>query len=363
MKGIATLEPRLSRSGKAILAAPVAAIISAVLVLSIAFLAIGRSPVEALYYFFIAPFARVSGLGEVLLKMSPLLLIAQGLAIGFRARIWNIGAEGQFVIGAILGSLLPIYLNTSNSPLLLPAMVVLGAVGGMAWAGIAALLRAQLNTNEVLVTLMLNSVAYQLLYYLVSGPLRDPRGFNFPQSVQFQDAATFPQLISGMRVNASIFIGLGASLLALIFVRRSLLGFKLRVSGAAPLAARYAGFSEKQAIWVSLLIGGCAAGIAGVGEVAGPLGQLQRVLSPGYGYSAIVVAFVGALDPRGILFSSFLMAVIYVGGDLAQTAAGVSYAMTTVLLGVLLVTYLATRLFVDYRVRFRWSEPSRGTVA
>jgi general nucleoside transport system permease protein len=363
VRGFANLEPRLSRSGKAIVVAPVAAVIAAVLVLSIAFLAIGRSPVEAVYYFFIAPFASVSNLGEVLLDMSPLLLIAQGLAIGFRARIWNIGAEGQLVIGAIAGSLLPIYLNSASSPLILPAMVVLGGVGGMSWAGIAAFLRAQLNTNEVLVTLMLNSVAYQILYFLVSGPLRDPHGFNFPQSVQFQDAATFPLLISGMRVNASIFIGLGVSVLAWLFVHRSFLGFKLRVCGAAPMAARYAGFSQTQAIWISLMIGGCAAGIAGVSEVAGPLGQLQRVLSPGYGYSAIVVAFLGALDPLGIVLSSFLMAVIYVGGDLAQTSAGVSYAMTTVLLGVLLVTYLATRLFVDYRIRFRWPEPRRGTVA
>jgi simple sugar transport system permease protein len=323
---------------------------------------LGVSPLRALYYLYVAPLSTTFNVGEVLLKMSPLLLIAQGLAIGFRAKIWNIGAEGQLILGAIGGSLLPIYFNNSQSLLILPAMVVIGAVFGMTWAALAALLRVRFNANEILVTLMLNSVALQLLYYLVAGPLRDPFGFNFPQSALFPDVAMLPVLIPGTRVNISLFIAGIATACAWVLVRHSMVGYKLEVGGTAPNAARYAGFSEKQAVWLSLLIGGAAAGLAGVFEVAGPLGQLQRVISPGYGFAAIIVAFLGGLNPVGILFAAFFMAIILVGGDIAQTSAGVPYALNTVLQGILLVTYIAARLFVDYRVRLKTALPARGGV-
>ncbi|HEU5097155.1 MAG TPA: ABC transporter permease, partial [Reyranella sp.] len=189
--------------------------------------------------------------------------------------------------------------------------------------------------------------------YLVAGPLRDPMGFNFPQSALFPDVAMLPLLIEGTRVNASLFVGLAATVLAWFFVERSMMGYRLEVGGTAPNAARYAGFSEAQAVWLSLLIGGAAAGLVGVFEVAGPLGQLQRVVSPGYGFAAIIVAFLGGLNAVGILFAAFFMAIIFVGGDIAQTAADVPYQVNTVLQGVLLVSYIAARLFVDYRVRRR----------
>ncbi|WP_157014711.1 ABC transporter permease [Mesorhizobium xinjiangense] len=352
------VDTRVHRTRYTALLAPCTAIavtiVGALILMSI----MGVPPLRALYYLYAAPLSGRYNIGEVLLKMSPLLLIAQGLAIGFRAKVWNIGAEGQLILGAIGGSLLPIYFNDSQSALMLPAMVLVGASFGMAWAAMAAFLRARFNANEILVTLMLNSIALQLLYYLVSGPLRDPFGFNFPQSALFPDAAMLPILVGGTRVNVSFFIALIATALAWLLVRRSMIGYKLEVGGTAPNAARYAGFSEKQAVWLSLLIGGAAAGLAGVFEVAGPLGQLQRVISPGYGFAAIIVAFLGGLNPVGILFAAFFMAVILVGGDIAQTAAGVPYALNTVLQGILLVTYIAARLFVDYRVRLRPPAPA-----
>jgi len=349
------VEARIGRSARTSLIAPLAAIIVTVIAGVVIMSVLGIPPLRALYYLYVAPFSTVFNFGEVLLKMTPLLLIAQALAIGFRAKVWNIGAEGQLILGAIGGSLLPIYFNDSESALMLPAMAVIGMVFGMGWAAIAAWLRSHFNANEILVTLMLNSIALQLLYYLVSGPLRDPMGFNFPQSALFPDAAMLPILVEGTRVNVSFFIGLAATVLAWLFVERSMMGYKLEVGGTAPDAARYAGFSEKQAVWLGLLIGGAAAGLVGTFEVAGPLGQLQRVVSPGYGFAAIIVAFLGGLNAVGILFAAFFMAIIFVGGDIAQTAADVPYAVNTVLQGVLLVSYIAARLFVDYRVRLRSS--------
>lgn len=315
------------------------------------------APGRALYYLYVSPLTTKFNFAEVILKMAPLLLIAQGLAIGFRARIWNIGAEGQLILGAIGASLLPIWFNDSANLLMLPAMVIIGGCFGMVWAAIAAALRARFNANEILVTLMLNSVALQLLYYLVSGPLRDPFGFNFPQSALFPDVALLPILIEGTRANVSILFALLVTFLAWLFMERSFPGYKLQVGGSAPDAARYAGFNEKQAIWLSLLVGGLAAGIAGVFEVAGPLGQLQRVVSPGYGFAAIIVAFLGGLNAIGILAAAFFMAVVFVGGDIAQTSADVPYTVNTVLQGILLVSYIAARVFTDYRVRFGSAVP------
>ncbi len=346
------IEPRTSAAGLLAVIPPVLAVLATVLASALILTALGVSMWDALHYLYLAPFSSRFNFAEVLLKMAPLLLIAQALAIGFRARIWNIGAEGQLILGAIGGSLLPIVYNDSVSPLMLPAMALVGMAFGMGWAAIAAWLRARLNANEILVTLMLNSIALQLLYYLVSGPLRDPYGYNFPQSALFPDVAMLPTLISGTRANAGLVVALLATLAAWGLTQRSFAGFRLKVGGLAPGAARYAGFSEKRAIWMALLIGGGAAGLAGVFEVAGPLGQLQRVVTPGYGFAAIIVAFLGGLNPLGILAAAFFMAVIYVGGDIAQTAAGVPHSVNLVLQGVLLVTHVAARVVTDYQVSF-----------
>lgn len=349
------VEPRLTRTTRLSLVAPLAAIVVTMLVGMTILQFLGVPSPRAFYYLYIAPMASLYNVGEVLIKMAPLLIIAQALAIGFRANVWNIGAEGQLILGAIGASLLPIYFNDSQSMLMLPGMAVIAMLFGMVWAGIAAWLKTRFNANEILVTLMLNSVALQLLYYLVTGPLRDTGGMNFPQSVFFPEAAMLPTIIPGTQANVSIFVALAATVLAWFFVKRSMLSYKLDVGGAAPNAAHYAGFNKSQAVWFGLLIGGAAAGLVGMTQVAGPLGQLQRILSPGYGFAAIIVAFLGGLNAVGILFAALFLAIIIVGGDIAQTSAGVPYAVNTVLQGVLLVAYLAARLFVDYRIRWRTS--------
>lgn len=346
------LEPRAQHSALISVQVAVLAVILTALGGSVLFMIYGVSPTKGLAAVFYEPLQSTYGIGEVLLKMAPLLLIAQGLAIGFRAQVWNIGAEGQLILGAIAASCLAIYFEGTQSALLLPAMIVAGMLAGMGWAGIAAFLKTRFNANEILVTFMLTSVALQLLYYLVTGPLRDPMGFNFPQSISFGAKAMFPVLIPGTRANASLLMGLAVTLAAYIFVRYSFAGYRLSVGGLAPGAAAYAGFSSKKAVWLALLISGGAAGLAGVGEVSGPLGMLQRNISPGYGYAGIIVAVLGGLHPVGILFASAIMALVYVGGDFALLSVGVPDAVTGILQGMLLIFYLAVSVLMTNRLRW-----------
>jgi len=352
------LEPRETHSILVPIQVAILALILTTLCGAVLFAIYGVSPLKGLHAVFVEPLQSTYGIGEVLLKMAPLLLIAQGLAIGFRAQVWNIGAEGQLILGAIAASVLAIQFDGTSSPLLLPGMILAGMVAGMAWAAIAAFLRTQFNANEILVTFMLTSVALQLLYYLVTGPLKDPMGFNFPQSISFGSSAKFPLILENTRANASLFIGLVVTVIAAIFVRYGFANYKLSVGGLAPGAAFYAGFSSKRAIWVALLVSGGAAGLAGVGEVAGPLGQLQRTVSPGYGYAGIIVAVLGGLNPIGILFAAAIMALVYVGGDFALLSVGVPDAVTDILQGILLISYLACSLLLTMRLRVVKEEPA-----
>ncbi len=324
------------------------------------FLALGQQPGAALRTFFVTPVSTWNGVAELLLKAAPLVLIAQGLTIGFRANVWNIGAEGQLTLGAIAASALAIRFDGTTSGWLLPAMVAAGVLGGMAWAAVPAYLRTRFHANEILVTLMLTYVAGLLLSYLVHGPMRDPQGLNFPQSILFGESALFANLVPGTRLNVSVLFALAITAGAWIFVTRTFAGYQMLVGGLAPLAARYAGFSEARAVWTALLISGAAAGLAGVGEVAGPLGQLLPTVSPGYGFAAIIVAFVGRLHPLGIVAAGLLMSLLYLGGEAAQIALQVPYAVTSLFQGLLLFCLLGSDLFVFYRVRRAHSRSSIG---
>jgi len=320
--------------------------------------AIGLNPLNAFHAFFIEPIDDLYGLGELGVKAAPLMLIAVGLAIGFRSNVWNIGAEGQLTFGAICGGGLAIYFYDSESALLLPAMIVAGALGGMIWASIPAFLRTRFNTNEILVSLMLNYVAVLLLSYLVHGPWRDPEGFNFPESRVFADAALLPVILEDTRLHLGLPIALAAVLLGWGFVRKSFVGYQMRVAGLAGQAALYAGFDRKRVVWIGMLVGGAAAGIAGLCEIAGPIGQLLPSVSPGYGYAAIIVAFVGRLHPLGIVLASLLMSLLYLGGEAAQMELGLPSAVTGIFQGVLLFFLLAADLFVAFRVRLVQGVPA-----
>ncbi len=344
------LVAREAASRPMMFAAPFIALGLTCLTSLVLFAALGKPAGAALHALLLEPFLSWYSFTEVLLKMAPLLLIAQGLAIGFRANVFNIGAEGQFIIGAICASALPVWFPMGGVPLMWPAMVAMGALGGMAWALIAAGLRTRFGATEILVTLMLSLIAEQVLNYLLLGPWKDPMGFNFPQTVMFPYEAILPVIWDGARTNVSLYFAIIASVLAWVLMRHHFQGYQLQVGGMAPRAATYAGFDKKRAVWISLAIGGFAAGLAGASEVAGPMGQLQRSVASSYGYAAIIVAYVGGLNPIGIVASAFLISVVYIGGDAATVSAGLPVAATQVFQGLLLVYYLVCLTFIRFRV-------------
>jgi simple sugar transport system permease protein len=315
------------------------------------FSALGKDPIEAFYVFFVKPLSSTYGIGELLLKTTPLLLCGLGLALGFRANVWNIGAEGQLTMGAIAGGGIALWFGDSESGWAMPLMLGFGVLGGIAWAAIPAFLRTRFNTNEILVTLMLVYIAQLVLSWLVHGPWRDPEGHNFPQSHGFGDAETMEILIEGTRTTWGIVYAVVLALVAWVFSQKTYAGFRMQVAGLAPAAAAYAGFSEKRNIWIALLISGATAGLAGICEVAGPIGRLQQEISPGYGFAAIIVAWIGRLHPIGVVFGALLMSLLYLGGESAQMGMSLPSAITGLFQGLLLFYLLAADLFITFRLK------------
>ena len=318
----------------------------------ILFSALGKDPLQGFRLFFIQPIRNLYGLSELLLKATPLMLCATGLAIGFRANVWNIGAEGQFILGAIGATGVALYFQGSGSAMLLPAMVLAGALAGAAWAAIPALLRTHFNANEILVSLMLVYVAQLYVSWLVFGPWRDRYGFGFPQTEMFSEAALLPVILDGTRLHFGFVIALALLATSYVFMQHSYTGFKMRVAGEAAGAARYAGFSARRMIWIGLLCGGGAAGVAGMAEVAGPMGQLTDKVSFGYGFAAIIVAFVGRLHAFGIFLASLLMALLFLGGEQVQQYMNLPSSISMVFQGMLLFFLLGSDVFINYRLRF-----------
>jgi len=344
------LEPRSTQSFAAAWLSPVMALVLTVFTGGVIFLAMGKDPSTALYIYFVEPLTTTSGLSEVAVKAGPLILIGIGLSFGFRAGVWNIGAEGQYIAGAIAGGGLAVYFHESESTLLLPAMLVLGTLGGMAWAAVPALLKTRFNANEILVSLMLVYVAELLLVHLVQGPWRNPQGWGFPGTRMFPDVATMPLLFPGKRVHLGTLITLAIPFIAWFILVRTGFGFTVRVFGSAPLAARHAGVHSHRMIWQSLLIGGGFAGLAGVIEATSTIGQLVPNISPGYGFTAIIVAFLGRLHPAGVLLAGIAIAVTYIGGEGAQISVGLPKAVTGLFQGIILFYLLAFDLFTRYRI-------------
>ncbi len=330
---------------------PVMAIAATLVTGAIIFAAMGHAPGQALYTFFILPINSGYGFTELLVKATPLALIALGLAIGFRSSVWNIGAEGQLTLGAVFGGGVAIFTHGSESIFILPLMMLAGVVGGMLWGAIPAYLKTRFNANEILVSLMLTYVATLALSALVHGPWKDPGGYNFPESVLFGDAALLPILVEGTRLHLGSLIALLLLVAGWFVLARTLLGFQVRVVGMAPMAASYAGFQQKRMVWIALLVSGALAGLAGVFEIAGPIGQLLPVVSPGYGFTAIIVAFLGRLHPLGILIAALILALSYLGGETAQIEMRLPQGITGVFQGMILFYLLASDVLIRYRLR------------
>ena len=331
---------------------PVLALCVTVLIGVALFTLLGKDPVRGLQIFFWEPVRSQYALGELMVKATPLLLIALGLAVCFRSNVWNIGAEGQFVMGAIFAGGVALLASKDTGAWIVPTLLLAGVLGGMVWAGLTALLRDRFNANEILVSLMLVYVATLLLSYLVFGPWKDPMGYNFPQTRTFEKVTQIPRLMAGSRVHIGLLLALASAAALWVFLFRSRAGFAQQVGGLAPDAARYAGFSSRRALWTALLVSGGAAGLAGALEVAGPIGQLTPYVPAGYGFAAIIVAFVGRLHPVGMVFSAILMSMFYIGGELAQSRLGLPKSLTGVFQGLLLFSLLACDTLIAYRVRW-----------
>ena len=347
------LEARPQPSQVMAIASPVIALLITVLIGAALFSALGKDPLRGLQMFFVEPIKSGYAWSELAIKATPLVLIALGLSICYRSNVWNIGAEGQYILGAVAAGGVAMLAGPDTSRLVVIPILAAGVLGGMVWAGIAALLRDRCNASEILVSLMLVYVAELLLGWLVYGPWKDPLAYNFPQTITFAAATRIPKLIEGSRANIGVLIALGAVALGWILLFRSYAGFQLQVGGLAPAAARYAGFSSRRSLWLALLLSGGLAGLAGGLEAAGPLGQLTPHLPAGYGFAAIIVAFVGRLHPVGVVFSAILMSMFFIGGELAQSRMGLPKSITGVFQGLLLLALLACDTLIHYRVRRR----------
>jgi len=351
VKMLPRLIKRQAPSKMMVYLSPVLALVLTLIASIILFLIMGVSPTAALHAFFVEPISTGYGLTELMVKATPLILIGVALALGFRAGVWNIGAEGQLLLGGIFGGATALFFYEKTGFYIIPLILIMGVLGGMLWAGIVAFLKTRFNANEILTSLMLSYVASLLLNLLVHGPLKDPEGFNFPESRLFSDSALLPILVDGTRLHlgaliALLFVGIGWILLS-----RTLLGYQIKVTGDAPAAGEHAGFSHKKIIWITLLISGGAAGLAGAIEVSGPIGQLLPSISPGYGFTAIIVAYVGRLHPLGVLLAALLLALSYLGGETAQIKLNLPVAVTGVFQGLLLFFLLASDVLIHYRLQ------------
>jgi len=355
------LEQRPQPSRMWVYLTPLVAVVITMIAGGALFAALGKSPVEAIATIFWEPLFGEFAFyyrPQLLVKAAPLILIAIGLSLGFRAGIWNIGAEGQYILGAICGAGVALAAYPSESVLIFPAMIVAGAFGGWAWGMIPALLRVKFGTNEILVSLMLVYVAEQLLAAMSLGLMRNPEGHGFPGSRNLQqyEAAHNAELIAGSGLHWGVAAALIAVIFAYILLNRHILGYHIRLTGQAPRAARFAGVRPNRLILFCLGTSGALAGLAGMFEVAGPSGQISIDFNVGYGFTAIIVAFLGRLHPVGIMLAGLLMALTYIGGEIAQSNLQLPAAAIQLFQGMLLFFLLAVDVLVQFRLRWTRTE-------
>ena len=355
------LEKRPEPSRLMLYAAPVGAVLLTMIAGAILFSALGYDGIGAVIEIFTRPLTNPLKWQDLGVKAAPLIIIAVGLSIAYRANVWNIGAEGQYIAGALGGTAVVLLTMKMEGPWILPTMIVGGVLAGMALAAIPAFLKTRLDVNEILTTLMLNYAVVQLLYYLLRTSWKDPMAFGFPRTALFTASQSLPYLWPGTIMHWGVPIALVVAVVAWFVMSRSVFGFEVRVVGSAPSAARYGGFSANRTVWLALLVSGGLAGLAGVLEAAGPFRQLVPAFPTGYGFTAIIVAFLGRLNPLGCVIAGIVLAISYVGGEVAQTTLGLPSAATGIFQGMMLFFLLAGDVLVRYRLRSVRARPAGET--
>ena len=345
------LERRPERSRLYALLSPLLALALTCMVGAAMFVALGKSPVDGLYTYFVQPLVDPWLRGQLLAKATPLILIAVGLAVCFRSGNWNIGAEGQYLIGGMAGTAVPVMLGAGEGVWVLPLVILFGMAGGALYAAIPAILKSRFGANEILTSLMLVYVAQQLVDWIVRGPWRNPQGFGFPGTISFPPDARLPKLYPGADAHFGLTLALLAGLVLWFVLSRTTKGFEVTVLGQAPRAGRFAGFDAKRMTIFAFLLSGAMAGLAGIAEVSGTAFKLDANLSLGYGFTAIIVAFLGRLNPLGIVVAGFVLALTIIGGEEAQIAMGISDRASRVFQGLILFFVLACDTLMTYRIR------------
>ena len=339
---------------------PIAAVLLTMVIGALIFWLIGYDGPRAVKEIFFTPLLAPYKWPDVARRAAPLILIALGLCMGNRAKVWNIGAEGQYLVGALAGAGIAYLTKSLEAWWIMPLMIAAGVAGGAAWAAIPAFLKTRYRVNEILSSLMLVYVALQLLNYLVTGPWKDPNGHNFPQSAPFTPSQTLPHMIWGTPFPPGLFIAFALAVVFWIVMSRSEFGLGIRVVGDAPKAARYAGYDANKMVWQTLLISGGMAGLAGVLEAATQGGQLNLGFPSGYGFTAIIVSFLGRLHPLGAALAGVVLAVTYVGGQVAQTVVHVPNATAGIFQATMLFLILASDVLVKRRIKIIWSQPAQA---
>ncbi|HEX9291596.1 MAG TPA: ABC transporter permease [Anaeromyxobacteraceae bacterium] len=313
--------------------------------------AIGASPWATYATIVTGPLQDLFGATEILVRAVPLTLVALGIAISFRSGILNIGAEGQIMMGVLAASAVALGLPGLPRIVLLPLCLAAGAAGGALWGGIAGVLRARLEVNEILSTVMLNYIAAQVYTFLLRGPLIDPNelmtGSGTPQSMRLPKAAWLDRLVPGTRLHAGLVVALVLAVVVWLLLWRTTLGFRMRAAGSASKAARYAGIHVERSLVVAMLFAGGFAGLAGAVEVLGVHHRAIEGISSGYGFAGIVVALFGALHPAGIVPAAAFFGLLLVGADMTQRSAGVPANMILVLQGVIILAIVSARMVIN----------------
>lgn len=345
------LEKRAEPSRTMLYATPLFAVVLTMILGAIIFSLMGYDGLGAVREIFLTPLTNTLKWQDLAVKAAPLIIIGVGLSIGYRANVWNIGAEGQYIIGGLAATGVALATMEMTGWWILPAMGIAGILGGMAYVAVPAYLRVRLRVNEILTTLMLTYVSVNILNYLVFGPWKSSRSFGQPVTDAFTEFQTLPYIIPGTIVQAGAPIAIIVAVIAWFAMSKSVFGFQIKTVGTAPMAARYGGFSAKQTVWLALLISGGLAGLAGMLEVAGPFGRMVPQFPNSYGFTAIIVAFLGRLNPLGVILAGIVLAITFVGGEVAQTTIGLPNAAVGIFQAMMLFLLLASDILVRYRFK------------